>query len=84
MFFVLKHRLVILRVSLLFANLIKDFEQKFYMTVLLFRKKTVKFFWFMLFGRMFKLVLNVKYLLLLSFLTAAEFYNLRKYGIRVH
>ena len=36
--------------------------------------------------RMLKLVLNVKYLLLLSFLTAAEFYNLGHIQgiIRVH
>ena len=34
-------------------------------------------FWLMTFGQISKLVLNFKYLLLLSFLTATEFYNLR-------
>ena len=36
--------------------------------------------------RMWKLVLNVKYLLLLPFLTAAEFYNLGHFQVikRVH
>ena len=57
------------------------FERKFYTTTVLY-KKCVNFFYKCLVlviwteHQMSKLVLNVKYFLLLSFLTAVKFYNL--------
>ena len=53
-----------------------ELKQFFYVKI--FQNNSVTNVWFMSFGRVFNVEIgvNVKYLLLLSFLTVAEFYNL--------